>query len=154
MILISCVNIKYGRSVSAPIIVMLLMMVNMAVAGYVEEIIFRGFLFRAMEKDNLKFAVIVSAITFGAGHIVNLANTADTFGVFMQVFYAIAIGFMFTVIAYKGGSLWPCILSHMFVNGSSVFAVPTSNSMELATSIGIIVISGCYAYWLWNKKDS
>lgn len=154
LILISCVNLKNGLAISAPLAVMLLMMVNMAVAGYVEEIIFRGFLFRAMEKDNLKFAVIVSAITFGAGHIVNLANTADTFGVFMQVFYAIAIGFMFTVIAYKGGSLWPCILSHMFVNGSSVFAVPASSSMELVTSIGIIVISGGYAYWLWNKKDS
>ena len=120
--------------------------------GFLEEIIFRGFLFRAMEKDNLKFAVIVSAITFGAGHIVNLANTADTFGVFMQVFYAIAIGFMFTVIAYKGESLWPCILSHMFVNGSSVFAIPASSSMELVTSIGIIVISGGYAYWLWINR--
>lgn len=152
LILISCVNLKNGIAVSAPLAVMLLMMVNMAVAGFVEEIIFRGFLFRAMEKDNLKFAVIVSAITFGAGHIVNLANTADTFGVFMQVFYAIAIGFMFTVIAYKGGSLWPCILSHMFVNGSSVFAIPASSSMELVTSIGIIVISGGYAYWLWINR--
>ena len=153
LILISCVNLLNGLTVSAPIVVMLLMMVNMSVAGYVEEIIFRGFLFRAMEKDNLKAAIIVSAVTFGAGHIVNLANTADTFGVFMQVFYAIAIGFMFTVIAYKGGSLWPCILSHMFVNGSSIFAVPSSSSVELATSIGIIVVSGAYAYWLWINQE-
>ena len=69
---------------------------------------------------NLKAAIIVSAVTFGAGHIVNLANTADTIGVFLQVCYA--IGFLYTVIVYKGGSLWTCIISHMFVNGSSVFA--------------------------------
>ena len=72
--------------------------VNLAVGGYVEEIIFRGFLFRAMEKDNLRNAIIVSAITFGAGHIVNVFNTADIWGVLLQVGYAIVIGFLYTVI--------------------------------------------------------
>ena len=41
----------------------------------------------------------------------------------LQVCYVIMIGFMYTIIVYKGGSLWPCIASHMFVNGCSVFAL-------------------------------
>ena len=51
----------------------------------------------------------------------------------LQVCYAIMIGFMYTIIVYKGGSLWPCIASHMFVNGCSVFALeqgPFSNLVE------------------------
>lgn len=76
LIIMSCVNLKNGLGLNAPAAVSLLMMVNLAVAGYVEEIVFRGFLFWAMAKDNPRSAIIVSAITFGAGHVVNLANTA------------------------------------------------------------------------------
>ena len=166
LILMSCINLKNGLGLTAPLAIMLLMMANIAIAGYVEELIFRGFLFRAMEKDSLRSAIIVSAVTFGVGHIVNLANTADKLGVVMQICYAIVIGFLFTVIVYKGGSLWPCILSHMFVNGSSVFALEqgpftqlvaklfgkaTTNLVELCGSVLIILISGCYALWLWKK---
>ena len=138
----------------------------MAVGGYVEEIIFRGFLFRAMSKDDLRTAIIVSAVTFGAGHIVNLANTADTISVLLQICYAIAVGFLYTVIVWKGGSLWPCIASHMFVNFSSVFAPEqglftdavaaifgqaTPLLTELCGALLIIVISGSYAIWLHKK---
>jgi hypothetical protein len=143
------------------------MAVNLSLGGYVEEIIFRGFLFQAMAKDNLRHAIIVSAITFGAGHIVNVFNTADIFGVLLQVCYAIAIGFLYTVVVYLGGSLWPCIVSHMFVNGSSVFAQEeglftslvsaifnsaSPNLVEACSAVLIIFIAGAYALWLWKKK--
>ena len=168
LIAVSCINLTNGLANPAALPVTLLMTVNMAAAGYVEEVIFRGFLFRAMAKDNLKTAVIVSAVTFGAGHIVNLANTADKLGVLLQVAYAIAIGFMYTAIVCKGGSLWPCILSHMFVNGSSVFGreegpftdlvklifgQATTTLVQLCSAMLIIVISGGYALWLWKKAE-
>lgn len=166
LILMSCINLKNGLTLSAPLVPSLLMAANLALGGYIEELIFRGFLFRAMEKDNLRSAVIVSAVTFGAGHIVNLANTADTLGVLLQVAYAIVIGFLFTVIVYKSGSLWPCIISHMFVNATSVFAPEegpfshlvatlfgqaTPALVNLSSSLVVILISGSYALWLWKK---
>lgn len=167
LIFISCINLKNGLGLSAPAAVSLLMMVNLAAAGYLEELIFRGFLFRAMEKDNLATAVIVSAVTFGAGHIVNLVNTADTLGVLLQVCYAIAIGFLYTVIVYRSGCLWPCIASHMFVNGTSVFAreqglftelvtrlfgQATPERLEICSAVLIILVSGSSAWWLWKKR--
>ena len=166
LIIMSCINLKNGLGFHAPLAVSILMAVNLAVGGYVEEVIFRGFLFRAMEKDNLHSAIIVSAITFGAGHIVNLANTADTLGVLLQVCYAIVIGFLYTVLVYKGGSLWPCIASHMFVNGTSTFALEQgpftdlvaavfgqtgTDLVSVCSSVLIVVISGSYALWLWKK---
>ena len=166
LIIMSCVNLINGLGLTAPLAVALLMMGNLAVGGYVEEIIFRGFLFRAMEKDNLRSAIFVSAITFGAGHIVNLANTADTLGVLLQVCYAIVIGFLYTIVVYKGGSLWPCIASHMFVNGSSTFAMEqgpfsqlvgvvfghaSTDLVQICSSVFIMVVSGSYALWLWKK---
>ena len=162
----SCTNLKNGVALTAPVLVSLLMAVNLAVGGYVEELIFRGFLFKAMAKDHLKAAIIVSAVTFGAGHIVNLANTADTLGVLLQVCYAIVIGFLYTVIVWKGGSLWPCIASHTFVNASSIFAPEegpfhdlvaalfgqaTPQLTDLCSALLIMLISGGYALWLWKK---
>lgn len=168
LIVMSSANLKNGLSVPASFGVSLLMAVNLALGGYVEEIIFRGFLFRAMAKDNLRRAIIVSAISFGAGHIVNLLNTADIWGVLLQVGYAIAIGFLYTVIVYKSGSLWPCVASHMFVNGTSVFAreeglfarlvaaIFGSASPRLAETCSaalIILISGAYVLWLWKHQE-
>lgn len=162
----SCINLKNGVALPAPLPVTVLMAINLAVGGYVEEVIFRGFLFRAMAKENLRSAIIVSAITFGVGHIVNLMNTSDHLGVFLQIAYAIVIGFLYTIITYKGGSLWPCIASHMFVNFSSVFAPEkglftdlvaaifgqaTSLLTELCSALLIIIISGSYAIWLHKK---
>ena len=121
LILRSCTNLTNGLAISAPLGVALLIAANMAFGGYVEEIIFRGVLLRAMAKDNLRSAILVSAVTFGAGHIVNVFHTANIFGVLLQVGYAIVIGFLHTVIAYKGGSLWLCIASQIFANGTSVF---------------------------------
>lgn len=168
LIAMSCINLKNGLALMAPLPVALLMMANQSLAGYVEEVIFRGFLFRGMEKDNLHSAIIVSAVTFGAGHIVNLANTADILGVLLQVCYAIVIGFLYTVIVYKGGSLLPCIASHMFVNGTSVFAPEqgpftdlvetvfghaTTDLVQIASALLIILISGGYALWLWVAPE-
>ena len=169
LIVMSCINLKNGLALPAPLAVSVLMAVNLAVAGYVEEIIFRGFLFRAMAKDNLSSAVIVSAVTFGAGHIVNLANTADTLSVVLQICYAIVIGFLYTVIVYKGGSLWPCIASHIFVNGSSTFASEqgpfndliaavfgnaSDSLVQLCSAVLIILVSGSYALWLWKRTSN
>lgn len=166
LIAMSCINLINGLTLSAPLAVALLMSVNLALGGYVEEVIFRGFLFRAMEKDNLRSAIIISSVTFGAGHIVNLFNTADTLSVLLQICYAIVIGFLYTVIAYKGSSLWPCIASHMFVNSTSVFApeegpfrelvaaifgASAQSLVQLCSAVIIILLSGGYALWLWKK---
>lgn len=92
--------------------------------GFVEEMIFRGFLFRAMEKDNVRSAILVSSVTFGLGHLLNLVNGsgAELVENLFQVTGAIAIGFCFVILFYRGGSLWPCILTHAAINISSAYA--------------------------------
>ncbi|MBO5034098.1 MAG: CPBP family intramembrane metalloprotease [Oscillospiraceae bacterium] len=91
--------------------------------GFVEEMIFRGFLFRAMEKDNARSAILVSSVTFGLGHLLNLVNGsgATLAENLFQVTGAIAIGFCFVILFYRGGSLWPCIFTHAAINISSAF---------------------------------
>ena len=100
--------------------------------GFVEEMIFRGFLFRAMEKDNVRSAILVSSVTFGLGHLLNLVNGsgATLAENLFQVTGAIAIGFCFVILFYRGGSLWPCIFTHAAINISSAFANVAGLTME------------------------
>ncbi len=91
--------------------------------GVAEEIVFRGFLFNGMRKSgSLTAAVIVSAVTFGMGHIVNLLTGHATTETLVQMIFAVAWGFMFTFAYLKGGSLLPCIAIHGLIDVFSVFA--------------------------------
>ena len=84
--------------------------------GFIEEVIFRGFLFKMMAKENVKRAMIVSALTFGIGHIVNLLNGAEFVSTIMQVCYAVCLGYLFVVIFYKSKFLIQCIVIHGVIN--------------------------------------
>ena len=97
-----------------------LAILSMLLVGYVEEVLFRGFLFKALlKKDGPKPAILISAITFGIGHIMNLLAGQASLETAAQVVFAIAWGMIFTVAFYKSGSLWPCIVAHGLVNAFS-----------------------------------
>lgn len=95
---------------------------SMVLVGYIEEIIFRGFLFqRILAKDGAAKAIVIVSVTFGIGHIVNLLAGQANLETLLQVVFAIAWGFLFTSIVYKSKSLLPCILAHGMVNAFSKF---------------------------------
>lgn len=90
----------------------------MLCVGFLEEVIFRGFLFTSIAKDTTKSAIIISSVTFGIGHIINLFNGSgmDLLSNLCQIVFAIAVGFLLVTIFYRGGSLLPCILVHSAIN--------------------------------------
>ncbi len=140
-------KLKYGFTES------LLYFISMCCVGFLEEVIFRGLLFRAMEKDNLKTAVIVSALTFGLGHIVNLFNGSgkDPASSVTQIVFAVLVGFVLVLIFYHGKSLIPCILFHSANNALKVFSAEGSLDprTEMALNlIVIIVVLGGYSLYL------
>lgn len=147
LFLIASVNLWNGIHINhSPneIIFHILTMINI---GFIEEIIFRGFLFKMMAKDNLNIAIHVNAITFGIGHIVNLLNGADLIPTLLQISYAISIGYLFVIIFYKSGSLLPCIITHAIVNALSIFRVESESSLYL-TSLFLIIVPLIYATYI------
>ena len=101
-----------------------------------------------MEKSNAKTAIIVSSITFGIGHIVNLLTGADLLPTILQVCYAIAIGYMLVIILYKSKSIIPYIIFHGVFNSLSIF---NNGNNEIYSSILLIIL--CIGYMIYiNKK--
>lgn len=74
----------------------------------------------------MRSAIIVSSITFGAGHIVNLLNGQPLFETTIQILFAVAVGFTLVILFYKGRSLIPCIIFHGLNN--SLSAIEKTNT--------------------------
>lgn len=151
-------NFWYGVAFNLSSLETLLYILNMLCVGFLEEMIFRGFLFNAMLKDGVKSAIIVSSVTFGIGHIVRLFNGSgvELLPNLLQAIYAIAIGFMFVMIYYKTKSLISCIVAHSVFNALSVFAneAVMTPQIRIFSCVTTILICGSYAIYIALKiKD-
>ncbi len=121
----------------------LLFFISMCCVGFLEEVIFRGLLFRAMEKGKLKTAAIVSALSFGLGHIVNLFNGSgrDPASSVTQIVFAVLVGFVLVLIFYHGKSLIPCILFHSANNALKVFSAGGDLDPKTEMALNLILIA-------------
>jgi len=131
----------------------LLYVISMCCVGFLEEVIFRGLLFRAIEKDSVKAAIIVSALTFGLGHIVNLFNGSgrDLTSSIVQIVFALLVGFVLVLIFYYGESLIPCIVFHSVNNALGAFEVEgdMDPKMQIVLNVAlIVVVLGGYLLYL------
>lgn len=151
--LIASTNLWWGFRLNLTIPESILYVISMMCVGFLEEVIFRGFLFKALCRTNVKTAIIISSVTFGFGHIINLLNGKDIPETLMQICYAVAIGFLFTIIFYKTKSLLPCIITHSACNSFSAFAntegAPSWHG--IAGCIFLCLVSLSYAVYIIHK---
>ena len=152
VIILLTANMWHGFRVNMSLLETILYIVSMLCVGFLEELIFRGLLFNAMLINGKNSAIIVSSVTFGVGHIINLINGsgAELLPNLLQVVYAIAVGFMFMMIYYRTKSLLPCIITHGVFNALSAFANETglTSKEQIISCILITLISGAYALYI------
>ena len=154
--IIASLNLWGGVAVKYPLPGQLFAVASMALVGFAEELIFRGFLFKAILKDgDVKTAVIVSSVTFGLGHILNLFTGHELAETLVQMVFAVAFGFVVTMAFYKSGSLLPCILSHSLTDVFSLFAGGEPSSLlNWAAHIVIIVMAILYCVYLARRVET
>lgn len=151
----SC-NLWFGVQMNMPVPDTLFYILSMLCVGFLEEFIFRGLLFQAMAKDNRKAAVIVTSVTFGIGHIINLFNGSGMGLVanLGQVISAVAFGFLFVILFLKTKSLLPCIVTHSVINALSAFAVTPSTLWDILTAVILTLIATGYSLMLLRHPSN
>ncbi|MBR1384360.1 MAG: CPBP family intramembrane metalloprotease, partial [Ruminococcus sp.] len=152
----------FGMGTEYSPLVSVLRFIMMCCVGFLEEVIFRGFLFRGIAKENLTRAVIISSLTFGIGHFVNILNGSDLFENSVQVVYAAAVAFLLVLIFLRTSSILPCIAFHAFNNCLTAFTtgdiltgrLGERNSALLVVGIKIL-IAGAYLLYVSRlpKRD-
>lgn len=151
---IATVNIWFGFRFKMNLLDSAVYFIAMIITGIVEEMLFRGLLFKAMSKDNAKSAIIVTSITFGIGHIINLVNgnSADYVETICQIFYAVAIGFLLAAVLYVGKSLIPCIITHSILNALSSFSnEAVINKIQIHVSVVLCAVSAVSAILIFKN---
>lgn len=151
-------NLWYGIGLYVAPLEAILYVLTMLCVGFLEEVIFRGLLFNAMRKDGVKSAILISSLTFGMGHIINLFNGSGTELLLnlLQVLYATAAGFMFVMIYYRTESLLVCIVAHGVFNALSVCVneAAVTDTMHILSCVFLIVVCGGYGAYLVKHESS
>ena len=120
----------------------------MICVGFLEELLFRGFLLRGILKtSSLNRAVLISGITFGIGHIVNLARGMSPAEQTIQIVAGIFLGIVLAYCAVASGTIIPQAIFHTLLNISGNL---TSSSVEVETMVllATVVISVFYSLYL------
>lgn len=154
LIILVTVNLWNGVDVNYSLSGTVCCVVTMLCVGFIEEVIFRGFLFKALARKNMKRAIIISSVTFGIGHLMNLFNGSgmNLINNLCQVCFAVAVGFLFVTIFYRGGSLLPCIFTHSALNALNTFTNEAGFTVEKQMIYSLIVTALTVAYTLILTK--
>ena len=126
----------------------------MANVGFLEELIFRGYLYQAIKaKSGTNRAILISGITFGLGHIVNLMRGMSVDNQIEQIIVAIILGILLAKIVDITNSLLPGILFHIVFNisGSIMLVNPSLNTIFI---FGILVLASLYLIYLMRLKPN
>lgn len=148
LVILATSNLWNGVAVNFSLIGSIFRIACMLCVGFLEEVICRGFLFKALAKDNAKTAIIITSVTFGMGHLLNLVNGSGM-GLMenlFQIALAVAIGFLFVLLFYRGQSLLPCIITHSVINMSSTFANTTGLTLKQHIIDNLIMLAVIAAY--------
>ena len=130
-------------------------------AGIGEEVLCRVLLFNLFAKifENKKYVLVwaslASSILFGLFHLINLTHGAAINATMQQVFYATAIGLIFSYIHIFTNRIWLCIVMHFLLD-----LQPNIGTMEAQASpwglilliFGTAMIVSLFSIYVFNRR--
>ncbi|MDQ0094878.1 CPBP family intramembrane glutamic endopeptidase [Paeniglutamicibacter psychrophenolicus] len=129
----------------------LLIVVLMICVGFIEELLFRGFLFKGiLAKGTLARAVLISGVTFGIGHVVNLARGYTGTEQLLQIGFGILLGIVLALLFAVTGTIIPFIIFHVLFNISGNLTAE-NNEYNFWMLLATVVISIGYGGYLVGR---
>lgn len=110
--------------------------------GFIEEMLFRGFLLEALlKRGNVTRAALISGATFGLGHVVNLANGYSGVDQIIQIVAAIVIGVALAYVVVLTGSILPGVVFHVLFNlGGTISAANTAMDAYILGAVIVVMV--------------
>ena len=135
LLILPFLNLIYGINTSLSATEITLMAIMYIGVGFMEEVIFRGLMFKALEKKwNHYLVVAFISFTFAIGHIVSMVavgqSASDTI---LQIANAFVVGFMFMIVILASGNLLICIITHILYNFIANISMVGYTHIEIIT---------------------
>ncbi len=120
------------------------------VSGITEEILFRGFLMRLLEKRwNIIVAIFIPSVVFGLIHLIDLPSIG-VIDVLLLFIVGTAVGVTFSLITYFSGNIWNAVLVHSVWNiliGAEIIKISQTVSLETPALLKYKVLNESF---LWT----
>lgn len=123
--------------------------------GFMEEVIFRGLMFKALVKKWNRYIVITFiSFSFAIGHILSMVAVGQS-GVdtVLQIINAFVVGFMFMAVILASGNLTICIVTHILYNFLASISMINSTHKEIIALNMVITVLYC-VYLFSRTKNS
>ena len=120
---------------------------SMLLVGYIEEMLFRGLLFKALiPKKGVRASVLISSAVFGLAHLINLFAGQTVQETALQVLFAVSWGVILALVFCKCGSLLPGIAAHGLVNAFSRLGAESAAVGRIYTvaAMAVAILYGLY----------
>lgn len=140
-------NLLYGAVLPGPVRDVLLAIASAISVAILEELLFRGLLYRALTPRGEKTAAIVSSAVFGLLHLIRLFDGIPLPFVLCQTVLAFAVGYLFVTLFAKSGSLLPCIAAHAVFNLCGAFAPEAPLWLLLTVTAAQSLLAAAYAVY-------
>lgn len=102
---------------------LLIAITALIMAPIVEEIVFRGALYRSLRNcRSYWFAIAISILSFGFVHVLQSLLTGNYQDLYSIILYS-AMGFFFVKAYEETGSIFPAIFLHLIVNSVGVLVI-------------------------------
>jgi membrane protease YdiL (CAAX protease family) len=144
-------SVSMSEYVSSPLEIVLYIISTAIVPAFAEEFAFRGIFMGTLRKFGDTFAIITSAIVFGAMH-----------GNIAQIPFAFILGLVFAYVDCKTNSILPSIIIH-FLNNFYAVMLDILQSTEMFSDrifmiiyfilIAVFCILGLISFFYLIKKD-
>ena len=154
MLFISFSNLMFGINIKYTWYQTLFIMIAMLGVGFSEEILFRGFLMKALMNKNVKTAILFPSLFFGILHLLNLLGGANLLLTILQCIYAFFFALMCSVFVYRTNNIIPCMICHSITNITDIF-MPDNLTIQrqLLGCVVVIIPSAFYTLYLLRSKN-
>lgn len=155
LLIIPFLNLAYGINTSlSPTKIAFILAMYIGV-GFMEEVIFRGLMFKALVKKWNRYIVVAFiSFTFAIGHIVSMAaigqSSADTV---LQIVNAFVVGFMFMAVILASGNLTMCIVAHILYNFLANISMVGNTHIEII-AISTVITVVYFVYLIFQGKNT
>ncbi len=147
-------NLLYGINREISMVNLLELLLMYTGVGFMEEVIFRGLMFKALTKKWNRYLVVAFiSFTFAIGHIVSMVAIDQSVGdTALQIINAFVVGFMFMVIILASGNLTICIITHILYNFIANISLVNSTDASIII-LNLIIIVLYFTYLLLRAKN-
>jgi membrane protease YdiL (CAAX protease family) len=115
-------------------------------AGIVEELVFRGFVFRQMRRGRgFWHAASLSGAAFGLAHLFNFMN-GFTLDIAVSVLASVILGFVLTFPAAalferSGNHIWGFVVTHVIIDSINLFALAFTTPITLGLHLLAVLLT-------------